>query len=35
VAGFHTGLVRVDPPDAGLPPIQCVMVLNAIPPSYL
>jgi hypothetical protein len=32
VAGFHTGLVRVELPVAGLPPIQCVTVLNVIPP---
>ena len=33
VAGFQTGLVRSEDPVAGLPPIQCVMVLNGPPPS--
>src|SRR3954454_4769938 len=28
VAGFHTGLVRVELPAVGLPPIQWVMVFN-------
>ena len=30
VAGFHTGLVRVDVPVAGLPPIQWLTVLTAV-----
>ncbi len=33
VAGFQTGLVRSVDPVTGLPPIQCVMVLNGPPPS--
>ena len=33
VAGFQTGLVRSVDPATGLPPIQCVMVLNGPPPS--
>ncbi len=33
VAGFQTGLVRSEDPATGLPPIQCVMVLNGPPPS--